>query len=654
MSAPILAKDRHWMKQSFLISQLSLETVDLQNSTFSSAQLKYTDTTLGGNFAINAPAQFTSWADIKAPSRTPNGKGMGEFYSEMIDDHNQVVHFRMGVARFNSLTTFFNSFYNTQAGQLARTGRSPDAFYYIGRGLGFVVSVMSFKLLAITAIGQGVRFFADMPSSRYYYHSPAMTSYWSAVTTMVNQISVNRGILPRIGGAEQGPLSDDYQFTQEGLARMHQMVPDVFRKDGGIDVYAMANKAQRLHRKRFKEIESRFNSMSSNENLAQILHDIESGGVEDDRAVSYTEYLKRWTETDQSKPKTTNGVATDVAESAEEFTSGFQKLIEFFEAESDDGGAFASFRVNYTGSVSESFSNQTGSPDIKDKINSMSASSRNVNFTLAEGNIAPGIDSIVGAVKGLVSGVADSMGIQGIAALGGAAFVDIPDVWQSSMANMPQSNYTIRLQSAYGNPISQLFDIYIPLCMLLAMALPLSSGKQSHTSPFLIEYYDQGRAQSRLGIIDNMTITRGVSSLGFTSEGHAVAIDVSFSIRDLTSIISMPINMGIDIFGTATRTALGVAAGSALGPLGAIAGGALALSLESGIFDGHNNYSDYLAVLAGMGLADQIYQFRNIKLRLTQKLAQWKSWASISHLASFLGETLPGRAWSALYKGTAR
>ena len=112
MSAPILAKDRHWMKQSFLISQLSLETVDLQNSTFSSAQLKYTDTTLGGNFAINAPAQFTSWADIKAPSRTPNGKGMGEFYSEMIDDHNQVVHFRMGVARFNSLTTFFNSFYN--------------------------------------------------------------------------------------------------------------------------------------------------------------------------------------------------------------------------------------------------------------------------------------------------------------------------------------------------------------------------------------------------------------------------------------------------------------------------------------------------------------------------------------------------------------
>ena len=64
---------------------------------------------------------------------------MGRYYSEAIDDHNQIIHMRFGVPKFNSMTTFFTSFYNSEASQLARTGRSTSFIFKVGQAIGFVV-----------------------------------------------------------------------------------------------------------------------------------------------------------------------------------------------------------------------------------------------------------------------------------------------------------------------------------------------------------------------------------------------------------------------------------------------------------------------------------------------------------------------------------
>ena len=278
MVSPYLLKDASWIRQSFAVPSASLTAADVSRRTFTSASLKFTDTTLGGNFAINPPPQFTRTADLRpASNRLANSLGMGRYYSEAIDDNSQIIYMRFGVPEFNSLTTFFTGFYNTGAGQLARTGRATGVFYALGRAVGFVVSVMNWLPLAVHLLGVGLRFFLGKPSSKFYYLKPTMPLYWNAVQTIVNQIAVNRGIVPRLGGSSPGdsanattpgstvtdnngntvPLDNNYGSFWGDADRQYfyNNSPDIFTSGGTVNVWAMATRAMRLQHKQYKLIE---------------------------------------------------------------------------------------------------------------------------------------------------------------------------------------------------------------------------------------------------------------------------------------------------------------------------------------------------------------------------------------------------------------
>ena len=704
MSGPLL-KDAGWVRQSFLVNKDSLEKVDAQNRIFSTASNKFTDTSLGGNLAINPPAQFTRTADLKAVnefSKQITNKGMGRYYSEAIDDNAQIIYMRFGVPAFNSLTTFFAGFYNSKIGSLARTGRIDSTFYTLGRAatlavalgaLGPVVAVVTWGVIASQLLGRAINFALGKPTSKFYYLKPAMPLYWNAVQTMVNQIAVNRKIIPRIGtdrGSNQ--MGDQYQFDDVAMSQLVLSSPEIFKNNGQIDVYAVAGRAQRLARRRLQAMHD-LGEEATSLNLIDNMNDLStkfqktmSEPLSDTGDHSFLNYLKKWGGADISKPA---GSGKDDKTDASENMAGSTKdepaktagLVEFLETELDDGSAFASFRVNQTGHISESFSNTVADSELQGKVNSASSSARSTSFDFANGNLGDGViastaGAAISAAKAFISGVGDSMGLSGLAVLGGGAFVDIPKHWQSSSASLPRSTYTIELRSPYGNPISQLQNLYIPLCMLLAGALPISTGRQSWTSPFLVELYDKGRCQTRLGMIDSLSITRGVGNLGFDNEGNALGIDISFSVIDMSSVLHMPISQGFSmdatiagariggltgfVVGGSTAGVPGAAAGAAtLSAVGAAAGSGIdavdnAIQGIAGVFDDDTVFTDYMNVLGSVGLADQIYQSRKFMKNLTTTLANWKSWYSISHYASFLGDTMPARLVSAVYKGVAR
>jgi len=673
-------RDNQWIRQSFLVNSDSLESDDIIKRTFTTASLKFTDSALGGNFAINPPPQFTATADMNVKGVFSTGYGMGRYYSEAIDDNAQVIHMRFGVPQFNSLTTFFTGFYDSPAGQLARTGRSSDVFYMLGVAAGFIVSIISWKLLAVHLIGDAVRFALQKPSSKFYYLKPTMPLYWNAVTTMVNQIAVNKGIVPRIGdndiqGFGQKELNGNYEFGSDAVMKLHEMIPEVINENGGIDVYAMSTRAQRLARKRMKIMQKKLNADGLDFDYKTKITEIMNEALTDTAPRSFLTYLKNWIITEPSKSvsqvanpgtgetsnassSTTNDPNAPAAKNNEtpnppdeNFSrneSAWGGFFEFARAELDDGGAFASFRVNSTGQINESFSNSVIESELSNKINGMSASARSTNFDFANGNISDGVigkavGAVISGVKDFVAGVGKGLEISGLATLNGAAFVDIPKHWHSSSASLPRANYTINLVSPYGNPISQMFNLYVPLTMLLAGALPLSTGKQSYTSPFLVELYDQGRCQTRLGMIDSISITRGTGNLGFDNAGHAMGIDVTFSVIDMSSIMHMPITQYFRFKN------MMIAAGDAVGG----EAGAAAMAGLTGAFDDDTVFSDYMAVLSSIGLQDQIYSYRKLKLQLTNRIQAFKSWTSPAHFASFAGDTVPGRLLSALYKGTA-
>jgi hypothetical protein len=702
MSGSFVLRDSAWVRQAFLVTSSSLADIDIRNRTFSSATLKYVDTTPGGNLAINPPPQFTRTADVRAAGRFSNNgsasagtfvggagaigsHGMGRYYSEAIDDNAQRIYMRFGVPRFNSLTTFFSGFYSASAGELARTGRAGDAFYTLGCAVGFIISIISWKIVAIHLAGMALRFFSSSPGSKFYYLKPTMPVYWTAVTTIVNQLAVNRGIVPRMGGKDQAQMNGNYEFGPAELAQIHNLLPDIFNEGGGIDIYAMANRAARLAYIRNMELEKALNADKITD-VSVVVSTVLDTPISDKRP-DYKEYMSRWfnvtTTTPVNSPveatapaantdKSTlaqgtaaaagnkdagpvTGGSGDASESvnaaSEEATSG---MMDFLRAEMADGSAFATFRVNSTGHISESFSNSVTDSELATKINGTSSSSRSTRFDLADGNIDDGvvgkaIGGVMDAAKNVLAGVASSVGMSGLAALAGSAFVDIPKHWQSSSASLPRASYTINLVSPYGNPISQMINLDIPLAMILAAALPLSTGKQSYTSPFILELYDQGRCQTRLGMIDSLSITRGTSNLGFNNDGHAMAIDISFSIVDMSSIMSLPINQG---FSSGTILA-GAAAGAVVGGApGAVAGAVAGGVVGTGLFDDDNVFTDYMAVLAGMNLQDQIYQWRKFKLNMTRAMATWKSFSSASHFAGMIGDLPPARVLSFFYKAS--
>ena len=652
--------DSQWVKTSFMLPKSATTMVSDRSDT--TAFNKYTDTTLGGNFAINPPPQWTRYADLKVAGafagRGSKGRahsyGMGRKYSEMIDDHGQLIHMRFGVPQFNPLTRFFGGAYSYEAGVLSRTGRAPGFFYNLGKVAGFVVTL---PLQPLLLAGKFYRLLANEPSSEYYFSKPAMPLYWNAVNSIANGIAVNMGIIPRVlsnasnaATSEKtradkedeereyvyntGDKMDGPEYTAEDIRAYHELLPHVYHEGGGIDVYAIASRQQRVADAARQRQEDMLKSVSTLDELRSKMKEYQDNlsdlPMPDSQFKSTGEtginaYLAAWNSVkSMSDPKPDGEGEIDTTESAPvDDPSIWDTFADFAESEIRDGGQFVSFRVNHTGDVSESVNNSTGESGISSMVNGTSADVRNKRFNLAEGNLGGGfigdmLQSAMSSVTDIIGGGLDSIGMGGLMAFAGNAFVDIPEVWQDSSVDLPKNDYTIELRTPYGNKMSIYQNLMVPLSMLLAAALPKSTGRHSYDAPFLVEIYDKGKAQTRLGIIDSISITRGVGNLGWTRDERPLGIDVSFSVVDLSSIMHMPINS------------------------------------SPGIFDEDNAYTDYLATLGSLSLADQVWAGNRLRLKFARERASWRKWTSPGYHAQWVSQTIPGQLLSALAREAER
>lgn len=658
--------DSQWIRRSFLVrrDELDPQTDDFEKRFFSSAQLDYTDTKPGGSICLNPPPQFTRFADIRIKSTLTGEASKGRFYHESFTENSQIIHMRFGVEMHNSLTSFFTGFYSSSAASIARTGRAKTGIFYgAGKVAGFVVQLASWKLLAVHFLGAAVQFLDKVPHTRFYYSRPTMPIYWNAVTTIVNHLAVNRGVVPRVFGDATTQLDAGYTGAAAG-PKMNEIMPTIFGPKGSIDVYAIANRAKRRERQRMKLLDQRLNQAKALgiTDVTKIVREVinqalpHPGGAEP----SLEDAMSRWfeaakpkgdTDASASQNESLTDVFGDKPSGTDAKSSFISSLVKFGEAELDDGSSFVSLRVNTTGTVQNSFTNSVGESNLSSKINGMSADMRSKRFDFANGNLVGGaigalFDAAKDAVTSFGAGVLDSVQMSGLATLAGNAFVDIPKYWQGSTATLPTSTYTIDLVSPYHNPISQVLNQDLILGVLLAGVMPKGTGPQSYTGPFLVELFDRGRCQTRLGMIDSLSITRGVGNVGWGQDGKALGITVTFTIVDMSSVLHMPMTENFSFLQGAA-----MAVGSAIdGDNGQVA----AATLTGAAFTPDTAFSDLLAVYSGMSLNDQIYGSKNLKLNLTRQMAKYETWKSPAHIASFVGDTFPARMMSIFYRGTDR
>ncbi|BCM95078.1 hypothetical protein [Burkholderia phage FLC6] len=626
----VTSRDVQWLRKSFLLATDNLDDQSLQEFGYTDTIARPFDTSPGGNEVINPLPQFTRHCDIKVKTPLMNTFGIGRWYDETYGQYSQKIYLRFGVPEFTPMSQFFTGFYSYEASLLARTGRaSAGIAYYLGRGVGLAVTIFNIPLLLTTVALEAYRFFTQKQSSKFYYFKPAMHLYWNAVTTLVNHYCVNRGIIPRMFTSDQNQtMAAENTYTSDDLKRFAQVL-EVFDENGQVDMYRYASFAQRRKKAFMDKLKDMLDV--SNLDFSALHNNFRSALNQQTQPVqgrAFKEYMDLWLNSPEGNANSSSG-STDGSQGesvADTQVNTIDKpdrdgLWKLLQSEWNDGTAFVCFRVNSTGEVSESFSSSTAKSEIEDKINGLASQARKTSFNFSGGNLTGALSGALGAVGDFVGGVADQFNISGLAVLGGAAFVDIPEHWESSTASLPQQSYTIQLIAPYGNALSQLFNMYIPLFMILAGALPRSTGKQSYTAPPLVQLFDKGKQQTRLGIIDSVSVRRGTTNLPFNKHMQAMGIEVTFSIKDLSSIMHMPISQGFS------------------------------LNPTKGIFDEDTVFSDYMGVLAGLDLDDQIYSFRKFALNMTRYATNWRSWTSSSHMASFLANGTPLRFVSMFYKG---
>ncbi|UKS71985.1 hypothetical protein MOA67_gp119 [Klebsiella phage KpLz-2_45] len=262
--------DDSWTRQAFLLPADAVDDDDIYYRNHSSAYFKYTDTTLGGNWALNAPPQPCLFSDPVLDRYVEIGEGQGAWYSENIDDNSVLLHMRFGVPNYNSLASFFGNFYSSDDARLVRTGRASGVGNLIGRAIGWAFSV---RLVPFIMTFTAIKWFTGTVSTKFYYLKPTMGLYWKYVNDFANNIASNldlaakpttdswlklteganlNGTTPMSESGDPGVESIEqatktaFEIGAREKSVYDQMVPELFRADGltGIDIYATATRAQ--------------------------------------------------------------------------------------------------------------------------------------------------------------------------------------------------------------------------------------------------------------------------------------------------------------------------------------------------------------------------------------------------------------------------
>lgn len=589
---------------------------------YTTAMIKFTDTTLGGNLSINPLPQPSLWTDpppvpykssVSALKNTPLQGGM---YSEVYDDNQQIIYMRFGVPVFNSITGFYSRFYDSTYARLIRSGGVSES---LSGSIGYAIGSVLASPLKIAAFGfNTLEFFSDIiggawdfvnrKSSKFYYFKSTMPLYWAAAQGIMNHIAVNKGFMgPYTKGGDapdtissSDPAYDDVRERDQ----MSKMYGDIFTPSGNINLYGVVTRAQRLHNSVMKNIEAGGNVR---EKMLSLYRDRlnmkkQAGTSIDNFSQVFSEFLNK---------NKSGDIDDGLADESANIQNEAGKMTSAAKAHLNDGGEFIGFRVNHTGAATESFSSSFKESEIAQFINGASSSARSARFNLNNGNIsdfAP-IQILQGAVQGIVDGVSDlatSVGLGGVGVLMGNAQVDIPKFWERSDTNFSSKSYTIDLISPSGDVYSQLSYIYAPLSLLLAGALARSTGRHSYTEPFLCQLFDKGRAQTRLGMIKSMTVTRGGSgNVAWTTNHEPLYIRVQFEVEDMESVMHMPV---VTSMGTGASAIIKATAAELLGEKAGVV-------LERGWFDMENTFIDYMGVLGSLDLTAQIYFTRKMLRR---------------------------------------
>ena len=250
--------DSDWIGAAFLVDPIDLLPIDRLNRFWSTANLKFTDSSIGGNIAINPPPQPCRLSDPRVGGRRTGGQritlaesgsmGMGPWYSEKIDDNSDLLYLQFGIPEFNSLVSFWSRAADYAKAVIVNTGRSPIA-YDIGSLIGGAAMFIAFPL--VSSLVYGVKMISRLISNTnpfmYYYLKPTMVDFWKSASILATSFVVEGGILhPKfMSEAETADrIGMPVSLDTEDIDAFRKILPDMFTENGNVDLLRLVGRAQ--------------------------------------------------------------------------------------------------------------------------------------------------------------------------------------------------------------------------------------------------------------------------------------------------------------------------------------------------------------------------------------------------------------------------
>ena len=203
-------------------------------------------------------------------------------------------------------------------------------------------------------------------------------------------------------------------------------------------------------------------------------------------------------------------------------------------------------------SYSESFSNTTDRSAFANAIQGMSGTMKEFMFLFGGLGVdtklmTENAESVAKNMESAIKTALDNAGIKkalssfitGATSIVTGANLIFPEIWETSSYNR-DFNIDIQLTSPYGDKESIYLNIIVPLMHLLAFVLPRQATVNSYTSPFLVRCSLPGYFSCDMGIVKELSISKGGSDgTSWSVDGFPTEVTVSMSISDLYNALSM-------------------------------------------------------------------------------------------------------------------
>ena len=655
---PVKGLDFDFISNSFLPDLDFIE----QGSSYadwmykSEADLEYMDTSLGGSIAINLPYGNTSFADLPRYGRASNDRkqfiddrfsinhGMGRNYHETIMQHSQprILIMEFGVPEHRSMFSFFTEAISFRESIIAKEGRSPFLFD-IGKAIGTAAVIIgggplfgiAASLIYLAEFALDV-VFGDS-DSRYYKFKTSMSTYILGANSIFKELMIERGLLKyNVSKADlestKDNVSSTLKFDTTLMQELRDEMPNIFNKGGEIDMFRIVARPQLIAGEMLRQERD---TMLKDLGVIPQAPIVPEHNLQDfvEKMFSLDSFKNSTTETGrnlvESKSVPTSSANINPDEYATVQKSGtnkgskkrlphdkttyFQDAAKMFKVTREMGFESVSFYVDYVGSSTYTFTNETKDIPAKGVLNTVGGASRDIEFSLGgTATLGGAVDSVIKGARDVVAGTLEgaTFGLTNVlASLAGGGYISFPKMWSDSSVSLPTHTFKMVLGGPYGNILSRVMDIDAPLSLILAGSLPLSVGRASYTSPFLARAFLRGIIDIDFGMITNLTITAGTGVVARDLNGAPLQIEVQFTVTDFTDIVTARVSDSL-------------------------------LATFDMAKDEYGALNKILRTLAGRGYRTSRYKTKGFNYRLTALQSDIKSLGDPARLAAYSSDTI--------------